>query len=276
MARRPFPRPPAKDTIGHVRGNGLSLRKCNPLLQNLRVRMSNGPSTTPASEMPAAFFEDIRFFLNPDNQGLVQEARKQLGAYLGATSEAGQFRLENELAVRASSTQPTVRRIFRMLVFLNSGLPSEAGIDHTAVSAKMSEAIQAMAQGRPALQLSPDEFGRLQTIIAELSQESESIKQTTEATYIVRGVLPMFEELRATVELRSLQWPLDPNTSDDEQSFALVPVASLSLQLDSGDPPVVNFQATEKDLAALLDKIQRLQTALANLKKMAATLKPNA
>lgn len=140
---------------------------------------------------------------------------------------------------------------------IKPGGPTEAA---TAVV----EAVQGFLVRDVTLHLTEGQVGRLREILGALGLRNSEIAQAANTRRAIRGVLPMFEDLEATVELRS---SLSPWEAEVSGAFHLVPLASLRLRLDSGEPSEVYFQATEADLAAWITRLQRLQTALVRLKQ---------
>ncbi len=239
--------------------------------------MSNGPTIAlPASQLPF-FFTDLRLLADPVNRDMVQKALGTLGTYTGVGSDFGQSRLETELANSVSGDPWTARRVFQMLAALSSTLAvGTEEMPPAQAAARVIELLQSAAGDNQELQLSTEVLDRLQTLLVTVAESSGRVRQEAEDQNIARGVLPMFEDLKATLELRSLYWPLASDSDGTKQISRFVPIASMSLQLDSGSPSTTYFQATEADLALMLDRLQRLQANLLKLKRIAAALPPPA
>ncbi len=239
--------------------------------------MSNGPTIAlPASQLPF-FFTDLRLIADPANREMVQKALDALGTYTGAGSDIRQGKMEADLASSVSSDQWTARRVFQMLAVLSSSLA--VGTEEMPPDQAVTQIIallQSTAGDNKELQLSAEVLGRLETLLVTVAERSGRVKQEADDQSVARGVLPMFEDLKATLELRSLQWPLVSDSDNIGQLSRLTPIASLSLQLDTGNPSTIYFQATEADLASMLDKLQRLQVTLLKLKQIAAAVPPPA
>lgn len=217
-----------------------------------------------APDMVARFFEDLRLTLSEGQRPLVEKALGWWATYLGAFSEARREQLETDLTASAASDRQTVRRILQILAFLTDGVLSEEIVDPVRTTDEMATALQkAVATGQR--QFSEPEAKHLRGIIGTLAARATELAHVRGSRDVIRGVLPMFDTLDATVELRSTRPPfaLKP---DGSATFDLVPLASLRLRLDSGDPSEVCFQTTEADLAALIERLQRLHGVLTNLR----------
>lgn len=76
----------------------------------------------------------------------------------------------------------------------------------------------------------------------------------------------MFEDLDATVELRSTLPLSSADDLSEQVPFDLVPIASIRLSLDSGDPSAICFQVTEPDLVILCERLTRVKDEMTRLR----------
>ena len=86
-----------------------------------------------------------------------------------------------------------------------------------------------------------------------------------------QGVLPSFEELIGTVELRGV---LAKGGDLDQISslapyIALEPVASILLRLDAGFPSAIAFQISRNDLAKMMESLAKVENRMAELERLA-------
>lgn len=107
---------------------------------------------------------------------------------------------------------------------------------------------------------------RLQRVIEATVENAGPMQMAIQKKASVRGLLPYYEDLNATVELRAV---LDDSSTmlghlgrGDARISALEPIASIRLSLDSGFPSETIFQAGRDDLeqmvVALNDLIRRM------------------
>ena len=104
-------------------------------------------------------------------------------------------------------------------------------------------------------------------VVEGLTNSSNETKRAFGRIFAKSGVIPAFQTLSATMEMRSTQLYDRSNDDIPEPPFELIPIASIRLDLDSGDPDFICFQATEEQLASLQEKIEKLRKGLQQLKE---------
>lgn len=145
-----------------------------------------------------------------------------------------------------------------------------AWIANAAVTSLMLGGEEAKAE---LLQLvDEDDYGsispRLESIAEVASLRREGLSLAAQKGNSVRGLLPFFEELNATVELRAL---FESETGKlghlgrADKIVALEPIASVRLVLDSGFPSEVTFQVSKDGLDALIKSLIELRGRLDEL-----------
>lgn len=104
-----------------------------------------------------------------------------------------------------------------------------------------------------------EKIERFRDFVDELVSMRKLIKQGFETAKLVNGVLPMFKGILHTVDARVI-WE-----GKDHEKLKLVPVASLLLDLDSGDPDRLTFQITPQKLDDLLTHLNELKEQMTKL-----------
>jgi hypothetical protein len=128
------------------------------------------------------------------------------------------------------------------------------------------ESIRANA-AEAGLDLTHEEEPRLREVINRLTLVSEKTKNAEARGVATTGFLPSFQSLQATLELRSTLLPGQFGDDTTEPALELIPVASIRLDLDSGEPDFICFQATEDHLTILQAKVESLREGLRRLKE---------
>lgn len=213
----------------------------------------------------AFFMEDLRLLLADEHQGLVQAASSWLTAFLAAGSDTEREKLLAQVAQSAKAKPETAKKVFGMLAFIAPRI-SHPG-DHETFIEDFSGDVQTLLAEQNLSPLAKNELNRLHELLSGLAPRAAEFKRSLSVSQLKRGVLPMYERIDATVEMRALESPL---LSEAEHEFApleLLPLASVQVILDSGQPSEICFQITEHDLGDLLKKLQQLQTAMARLKE---------
>lgn len=107
---------------------------------------------------------------------------------------------------------------------------------------------------------------RLNRVVEKVSSNAASLQKAIQRNTSVRGLLPYYEEINATVELRAVfedsSMMLGHLGRGDARISALEPIASIRITLDSGFPGEVIFQAGRSDVEqmvlALNDLVRRM------------------
>lgn len=107
-----------------------------------------------------------------------------------------------------------------------------------------------------------EKIERFRDFVDELVSMRKLIKQGFETAKLVDGVLPMFKGILHTVDARVI-WE-----GKDQEKLKLVPVASLLLDLDSGDPDRLTFQITPQKLDDLLTQLNEIKEQMTKLSQM--------
>jgi hypothetical protein len=111
-----------------------------------------------------------------------------------------------------------------------------------------------------------DRTRRIEALLAEVK-----VKATLDRVRIARraaqvGVVPAFMAIHATEELRAVFVGAD---GGDPELVGLEPVVSLRLDLDSGNPASLSFQATLDNLRNLIETLERVTANLEALQGLA-------
>ena len=107
-----------------------------------------------------------------------------------------------------------------------------------------------------------EKIERFRDFVDELVSMRKLIKQGFETAKLVDGVLPMFKGILHTVDARVI-WE-----GKDQERLKLVPVASLLLDLDSGDPDRLTFQITPQKLNDLLTHLNEIKEQMTKLSQI--------
>lgn len=103
---------------------------------------------------------------------------------------------------------------------------------------------------------------RLEQVLQVAAERKEQVSLAAQRGNSVKGLLPFFEELNATVELRALFESEVGNLGHlgrGDKIVALEPIASVRLVLDSGFPPETTFQVGRDGLDALIKSLIELR-----------------
>jgi hypothetical protein len=129
------------------------------------------------------------------------------------------------------------------------------------------EDIQDMARRSELQPLAEKEISSIRELVSDLARRSPEFRRSNALSIVKRGVLPMYEEIQATVELRSSRTPLLLDPEFAALSLQLFPIASVRLGLDSGEPSFICFQITEAEVLDLIKKLEQLHSTMVNLKE---------
>jgi len=114
-------------------------------------------------------------------------------------------------------------------------------------------------------QLRDEEREGVRELLSLLLPQAREFQRIIDQAGIIRGVLPMFETLDATVDLRWTESPFAENVVASEPLSKLIPLGSILLKFDSGNPSNAHFQVTEADVDELIEKLQKLKTAMVSI-----------
>jgi len=211
------------------------------------------------------FLNDLRKLVVADHKELVHSCLNWVTSYIASSSDAERDKLIGQVANKNHVETPLVRRIFNILAFIAIG-GWQRGIEASTPDA-FCEDVQDMAQRSELQPLSEKEISRLRELVSDLAGRSPEFRRSNALSVVKRGVLPMYEEIQATVELRSSQTPLLLDSDLAALSLELFPIASVRLSLDSGEPSFICFQITEAEVLDLIEKLQQLHSTMVNLKE---------
>jgi hypothetical protein len=204
------------------------------------------------------FFEDLPMALAQEQEVVVDEAIARLEGALKSSSDAELDRLTGEITSVTGCTEATALTMLQILATLATTLATEGLADDALADALLAA---------PANKLGAEEALRLRALLARLHQGAEATDRAFRARKAMRGVLPMFEALDGTVELRATQGVRQAGENEPSEPLELIPIASLRLALDSGTPRTLFFQVTEGDLENLQAQIGQLQSGLRELRE---------
>lgn len=116
---------------------------------------------------------------------------------------------------------------------------------------------------------------RLARVIEAANAVAGSIRSAVQRTASARGLLPYFEEINATVELRAVlddfSGQLGHLGRPESRISGLEPIASIRVQLDSGFPDEIVFQAGSADIAKMIEALQETLSRLEELTDIVAS-----
>ena len=124
--------------------------------------------------------------------------------------------------------------------------------------------------GLEKVQSSPTLVGRVAATYKIAKANGPRYEKEVARIAATQGVLPTFEELIGTVELRGvLERGADlDQISSNAPYVSLEPMASISLRLDAGFPSVNSFQISKADLDKLIDSLARLRQRMEELERL--------
>lgn len=211
-----------------------------------------------------AFIADLHIALKAGHADILEAALERIDAALQGGREETWERLSTDISATTGCTAATAMIILKCVTFLAASAASEGPV--AATHEHRIESIRKAAQDCNS-PLDGDEINRLSTLLKRLEADSGKFRATEIARKTIRGFLPMFEDISATVELRSTRLPLIEIPEGNPVPFKLVPIASLRLSLDSGEPNGICFQATDEDLALLQSSIELLRSEMKELRE---------
>lgn len=146
-----------------------------------------------------------------------------------------------------------VERAFRVLSVLCQWVSSfkEIGDAFQREQKTLEEALQG-----------DEKIMRFREFVHELVSIRKNIKQGFETAKLVDGVLPMFKGILSTVDARVI-WE-----GKDQAKLKMVPVASLLVDLDSGNPDRLTFQITQQKLDDLLTQLNEIKVKMTMLSQV--------
>jgi len=218
----------------------------------------------PTGGFPPAFLADLRLALSEDQEDVLEEGLKHVEELLKTPTDAEFTRLASQIGRTTGCSTRTAMAVLRAVGSLSMWtVPDE---DETLTVEKIETAL------REGLKKSDEEWtseadARLSALAAKLAGARQNSERAFQVGTATRGVLPMFDSLLATLELRSTQLPSELSEKGGTERLELVPIASIRLDLDSGEPDFLCFQATEEQLASLREAVEELQKGMQSLKE---------
>jgi hypothetical protein len=210
------------------------------------------------------FLADLHLTLAESQRDVLEAAIERVDAALKGGTETEWTRLAKEMADTTACSERTGLAVLKCVAFLAMRFVTDPSAE-TGVERSVSE-IRRFAQSTDG-GLKQEEEPKLTALLQRLAGEAGRLKKAAVAGRVIRGVLPMFEDLQATVEMRSTRPPLRASDENESSPFELIPIASLRLVLDSGDPQTLGFQATDEDLAEIQRRVEQLRKELKELKE---------
>ncbi len=203
-----------------------------------------------------SFLDDLDLTLEDSQRDIVAEALKKSGDYYRITPKNIELHAAEIVEITGCSLQ-TASSVLRCVIFLAIRLVSQDSEIHDV--ALIIEELKELAPD-----LTAEQEKRLTHLLPLIVARTETI----EKSFSNRGFLPMFEDLDATIELRSNHSPFEIGKTGTVEEISFTPIASIRLTLDSGTPDEICFQATQQDLEDLQTKVALLLTNLSSLENL--------
>lgn len=218
----------------------------------------------PSAPRPAAsaFLADLRLTLAENQRDVVEKALEYTSKILEDHSEGELEKIARRISSETGCRERTAVAVVKCVTVLVVGAAMrKSEDDFNDFIAQISTVAGEEGEG-----LNSEEEHQLRELSQRLESNAAEIKQAFSVGRVIRGVLPMFQTLQATLEMRSTRSPLSFD-EDPNAQLELVPIVSIQLIFDSGDPPAICFQAKEEDLAEIIGKMEKLQRELIFLKE---------
>jgi len=222
------------------------------MTSNLVIAMSDGEPL---------FFEDLRALVSDESKPLRDAALASVEAALSTTSAEKRQHLAETISQTAAVPTMEGARALRSLGFLSRAAGSAEG---QADAQGFLEALQTMARDGDYPPLTESETEQLRELFLALAQRGEAIRRSLSELRAKQGVLPMFEEIQGTVEMRAVRKLVVGGSPGD--LAGVVPIVSVRVKCDVGQPNSFYFQLTEEGLDDLIDNLQHLRDELRALK----------
>jgi hypothetical protein len=207
------------------------------------------------------FLSDLRFTLASSQRHVLIAAIDRVEAALRRRTEAALKDLAKEIAETVGCSEQEAFSVLSCVGYLATRTIDAAPDVNTSVK-DIQELALSSGKG-----LEPDEATQLAELLEAFANEADEWRKSEIEYHVIRGVLPMFNDLQATIELRSTRPALLSVDEAESLRLNLVPVASLRLSLDSGEPNGIGFQATDEDLAVMQRQIEKLRKEMKALKE---------
>jgi hypothetical protein len=222
--------------------------------------MSVVTSLLPDEENRDRFMRFLHFALSPNCKDVLEEVTKRVEKLVRCGSEAEREHILREVISGTGCARGTALPIMLAVttlarIVLARGNPED---QEGMIVEELMRNSSNFAKG--------EDQGALRALLDTLCRESPQLRVAALEGQVIRGVLPMFEDLDATVELRSTLPVFAADDTSDQVPFGLVPIASIRLSLDSGEPSVICFQVTEPDLVILSDRLNRVREEMNRLR----------
>ena len=156
-----------------------------------------------------------------------------------------------------------VRATLRMLAFLSANIEVSRGTADFIDNWQSEVANLGL--------FNSDEIDRFRSIVVALEAVSLQIERSKRIGAAKVGIGSSFEEIYSTVELRSVF-----SDEDDQQIERLIPMATIRIDLDSGEPATVTFQALPENVQSLIDELESVQRRLEALRMLSERFAENA
>jgi hypothetical protein len=208
------------------------------------------------------FFDDLRKLFSPDSETLFAAILPWIRSYLASSSRSERDRLVAQVAQSAGADLEVAKSLFTIVTFI-----SRVSISQMASPGDFCEDLQTIARDHNIRPLSDGDITRFHKLLSDLATQSSEFRQAAAISQIARGFLPMYDRVHATVELRSTESPLLVESLAENVPFQLIPIASVRVTLDSGDPSEFFFQITEEEVVELVKKLQELHGTMVKLRE---------
>jgi hypothetical protein len=216
--------------------------------------------TNSTTGLPREFLDDLRLTLGENQEAVLDHAIQRMETLLKAGTGMDIEPLAKEIAAATGCAERTAMGVLRFVTFLAMNATQRG-------AANIAESVRSILASMPSdAALVAGEEERLGAVVEKLERAAKKTEQALWVGRAARGVLPMFQALGGTLELRSTRLPGQAKGEAGEVPLTLIPIASIQLKLDSGTQEAVYFQATEDDLAMLQKQVEELREGLSELK----------
>lgn len=209
------------------------------------------------------FAGDLRVALAETQSDVFDESLSMAKEIVSARSETDRESLRKKLAEATGCSDDTSASVLAIVDYLARIVIGDQ--DDTSADGLLDFFVKKASAG--GMEFTEVEKNRLAHAVQEILVQRKSLEQASRISAAARGWLPMFEDLDATIELRSNRIPLISGDDQSEMTLELIPIASIRLTLDSGTPGEICFQAREADLSSLAEKFEKIRSELARLRQ---------
>ena len=211
------------------------------------------------------FFEDLRTFVAKDSAALREAALAGIQTFLSTPSAEKRKALASTVAEAVDVSETAATRALRCLSFLSRAVGSASSEESEQ---GFLDALQRTAKDAEQPPLTDEEAHEMVAFLHSLGERRGEIRKSLSELRAKQGVLPIFESLHWTVEMRGVRILADDDSPGE--LVGMVPIASVRLKCDVGNPNDFFFQLSEDGIEELTDRLGDLREELRALKKYAS------